>query len=1755
MNVCPNPNSPEWKALVELIGEEQAYIEFTKYNEIPPLEYYQSSKKETVRLYRIENKNIPYDESREGIVSKKEIVGGFFTDSINTVSNYIRKNQSQEGITLVYVDIDKNDLDKYHVSKNEYAKNMDVESDNWIIPQNIDKNYVDLKNLSKVTGNFMTLSKAKSELSDIIKNLPQNENPQYLYNTEAKETPLTDDALFQHSNEFYKRFKVNVDIVSREQADKLGIDKNAKGAWEGNSNRIFLVKGSGLLTALHEFTHPFVEYISKQFPNLYKTLKADLLKEGEDRWKQFLIERNYGNLIKDGQITENGWKEIITSQIESASRDILDNTNIDTKFQNSVRIFWKKIKEMLSNLLNVNFNSEKDVMNLTIKDLGMLMLNPDFKLDLSKVTTESLVNASASTFFFQNAATSFTSALQAQVKSYKQRTGKDITDSQNKVLNILLSKQHLISSEKEYYDSLENVNLKRATEFINEIPGPNGEIEFFKYKSEEDLGGPSRAWGNQIDKLSELILLGVDKTTAISEVIDYFNNTAESEEQKEYIVSEDVLSSLYDELSSIFETKYKDYIQVPQVILSNNEIKVAGRTDILLISPEGRLKIIDVKTTVKSMYDFNNQKYKESGSSKQRYTAQLTVYKALAKSMGLEFEEASDLSLIPITLELSEDKKVVEEATIQPEINIASYNYILKMFNEEGTLAINEFNSSKEGELINRMKVLLQEKLDNIKRLPDNLQKKYSEKETKDLIDLINQAEPIKKLTEFVNSIYAQFQDTSYVDKSGKTRTKYGIASQISYLGTQLDTGKISKEEALSKINYIKSIRDLYAPILSDIRFAINSKEDNTLKSEMFNKLSEIETSISIINDVYEQQGINILTDILSQGVSESANETVIKQVEALKKRIQNEQDPKKKERYKKELDSFTNKVGSEQGITKEVIRKALKEGSQNNISILDRWLTPAASSSNELIGTFSRVLKDKLEDARQSLIDFEKKAANAFTKVKGSKDNPAEFNKGLYEEVSFFDKLDDQGNPVFKKRMVFTSEIDIDALERAKAKHAQAISKADPKNIPTLNRAFYKENYELRPRKDIIINGVVIEKGLDTLLEEKKKLLSENIISESEYKGFEKSLNGYSVNGITYYNRDLLLPKKSKFPNKVYAQLQGEKKEYYNFLISSYFNSQKRLPSKMGYVIPSIPKSGFDAVAQGGLKNYLSYEWQNFKTVTEEDVSKYGEKGKVIPMPYNFDMDAKDVSLDLIQSIVMYEAESLEYEAKAKVADAGEILLNLVESKGVFKSDDVGNKYIDKFAEQAGVTDELLKYKKIYNGNNVAALLNVYIDAQIYGKLSIKTDAKVLGVNLDKLVNGIMTFASMTQVGGNPIGSVANKLQANLQANIESAAGDRISGMSWQKAKLIYNANVANYIKDFNEPYNKSFIGQLIDNYDPMQGEYKDAAGRKISKSMFKKMWSTNTWFFMQYIGEHSVQVETMIAMMLDTKVILKDGTSTNLYEMHKQQFEKNGEIKVQEGAVGLGKLSANGRISRDFQASLHALNKRLQGVYNKQDKPDIERYWWGKLLTMYKKFLAPGLKRRYKSAGIDFEYGDLTEGYWITFQKKLLSDAKELGKFIVGANNGYFTEFEKQNLRRARRELLIVALTGFAVIGLKALMEGADDEEKRFGKYLLFLSLRMNNELGIYGTFGDPQNFGLPNPLEIYKSLKNPAPALSVVDKAISLLTQLTDPSAVYKQDSGVWEKGDSKLWAKFLKFWGFNGTNFDPENSIKYMQMTTK
>ncbi len=91
-----------------------------------------------VSLYRYENPTRPYNEEREGIVSKRELIGGWYTDSFADLSAYTRTRiKGQRGGRFVVVRIKKEDLDKYDATKLPETRDMDIESGNYMIPPSV----------------------------------------------------------------------------------------------------------------------------------------------------------------------------------------------------------------------------------------------------------------------------------------------------------------------------------------------------------------------------------------------------------------------------------------------------------------------------------------------------------------------------------------------------------------------------------------------------------------------------------------------------------------------------------------------------------------------------------------------------------------------------------------------------------------------------------------------------------------------------------------------------------------------------------------------------------------------------------------------------------------------------------------------------------------------------------------------------------------------------------------------------------------------------------------------------------------------------------------------------------------------------------------------------------------------------------------------------------------------------------------------------------------------------------------------------------------------------------------------------------------------------------------------------------------------------------------------------------------------------------------------------------------------------------
>ncbi len=124
---------------------------------------------EYTSLYRYDTQNTKYDERRENVVSKKEIIGNWFTDNIQDLKDYI-KTRSTNG-SIITIRIPLADLKKYDASILENTKDMDIEKGNYIVPREIQADsYIEIPLKIKTQNPNKFLFKDWQKINDFVDN-------------------------------------------------------------------------------------------------------------------------------------------------------------------------------------------------------------------------------------------------------------------------------------------------------------------------------------------------------------------------------------------------------------------------------------------------------------------------------------------------------------------------------------------------------------------------------------------------------------------------------------------------------------------------------------------------------------------------------------------------------------------------------------------------------------------------------------------------------------------------------------------------------------------------------------------------------------------------------------------------------------------------------------------------------------------------------------------------------------------------------------------------------------------------------------------------------------------------------------------------------------------------------------------------------------------------------------------------------------------------------------------------------------------------------------------------------------------------------------------------------------------------------------------------------------------------------------------------------------------------------------------------
>lgn len=1306
------------------------------------------------------------------------------------------------------------------------------------------------------------------------------------------------------------------------------------------------------------------------------------------------------------------------------------------------------------------------------------------------------------------------------------------------------------------------VELERTSHRISGMKGPDGQEGYYGFDGRfPDKYENNRQWGNQVDDILTGVLMGETD----SQIIARYNRGITERGLDGPKLSRTVIAELIKEFK-LFKSEHPDAVILNQQTLFNAEQGIAGTADVLIIHKDGSVDVFDLKTSVyptdekysktgangkvyTNSYNrpFPNQLAPTKASKRQRHQMQLSMYDGMLKSQGIF--TTGNLETIHIHLKGVDETIVTEIAREQNKKHKpVPMQEVAEDSNYEGEV-IPDIDKTEE----------FKEVLDEIRKTLETKRAQFARdgKSAKEFV-LTRIRESIEA-TSHTGAVQGMINEVSNtLNGNSGFRGYFNIVASVT---KDIQDKKINDQEALEKLKDARDILDLYYPVVTMMRDFYNDFfyfsrgegiptdiDPESPLGKMEALVRGIETHKARLDKVLPEVHANILYPHIRRTVGNLRIEAA-KKKKALDDYVAaNSENPSKRvaKRIKqlgKEYDSIAAKL-----ITKDQLASMIRDGNYTNVgNFFDVYVNPAVSSSNEIVASFALAVKEAFETARIQSLDFQRDAVEAFEEYKGddSADNVEEFNKPFYNKVKLFSGLNEEGQPTYRDELQFNSEVDVTAYEQAKGAFEASISELPEDAKSRARSSWYRANRMNLPESDWVANGVVIRAGANTILDQKKQSFIQGYGKAKGTQRYTEWLSKVSTktpNGVVYTIPELTMPDTRLYPAKhTYTESQ---QKYADFLLSSYFKSQAKLPdvSKPGFRLPSIVKSDIDRLREkGGVKKTLKYKWDSLAFTQEEDIEVYGETIKAVPVLFTNRMDVADVNLDLIASVLRFEDAANLYQARTKMAPLGDTLLSQLQEGDFIATDSSGKAIIDKAAKSLGIDKGFSSYLKENNGNHVAALLAGFIDMQIYGKYKNKEMAGNL--DLGKIADSLITYGSFTNIGGDFMLGVANWLQGSAMVRVEAAAKKYFDTKDWKKGLSLYNKHIPNMIKDFNEPYNKSLIGQLIDLYDPVQGNARDKFGRKVSQSTGKKLMSTDTYFFNMQQGESHVQISTFLALLQREKVKL-NGQEIPLFEAY--ELDADGKIKIKEGID-------SPLVRRDVQNTLHSINKSMHGVYNNFDRVIAERHAIGRLLMMYRKFIVPGFKRRFQQYSVNYESGDPREGYYRTFWKSMMTDWKNSLKFMVPfvkPSDVGLTEAELYNMRRSATEFTVIILTAVTAALLNSLREASDDEDAKWAlSYPLYWSMRLRSELMYY-----------MNPKDTYRSFRSPTASFGVVEKSIRLIDQLvfedipTLSLERYDRDAGIAQKGDPKSLIYFYKLLGVNGRTADPSEAIKVLQLQT-
>ena len=646
----------------------------------------------------------------------------------------------------------------------------------------------------------------------------------------------------------------------------------------------------------------------------------------------------------------------------------------------------------------------------------------------------------------------------------------------------------------------------------------------------------------------------------------------------------------------------------------------------------------------------------------------------------------------------------------------------------------------------------------------------------------------------------------------------------------------------------------------------------------------------------------------------------------------------------------------------------------------------------------------------------------------------------------------------------------------------------------------------------------------------------------------------------------------------KASEKLSPAQKRFYDTMMSIKKDADKCLPESLvdDEKIIMMRKYTMDRFKDAeGAKGKAIVAWEGLRNRVMDmsdsidydyyEVTKDFEGNRVDMLPVKFLLKGKnesfdDMSDDVATSMMTYAGMAFEYDELNGVVNILENAKYMASQRDVAQytgsrkqRESIGYKNNGEIdAESPGYFREPFTLKQA--SSNMQNALNDFFQMHVYGHIR-KNEGTIGKTRLSKrkVVDTINTVTSYSQMAINIPQRIANINTGITQIMIESVGKGMFKAKDVRWASGIYLKESGDRLAETGKTDYDNKLSLWDEYFDIHQNNGRN--NDRYAKGRMSRIFNSGLLYAGLTMGEDYLASTTSLALARNFKVKDPSGKETNLWEAYEVKYKdptnKTGAyLSLKDGYTKPDGSPITVDDERKFSKLCAGMNFELQGIYNLDDRSAVQQYSFGALIIMYRKWIAPALKRRYAGVSYNLLKDDYQEGYHRTMFRLLgdmvkdakdqvteeksaaallniIEDMKAL-KTALTLNWAKMTDYEKSNVHRSLTELCIVAglWLSCALMGKVPPPEYGEKEAgamlKWWDRTLLSQMMRLRTEIGSQA----------PTPMfvdEAMHILKSPFAAIAPLQNTINAINLLV-PSNYWTEIKSGRYKGHSRAYKYF-------------------------